>query len=91
MTLTSQQFNADIVVRNGKVTQAKLEFGGMLTDEEGKKASRALLNKTLHEIHDWQQVLLLRSEFIDTVRWMNTMLGVPADVSTSLAGPLIES
>jgi hypothetical protein len=43
------------------------------------QTNKRLLNKTLHEIHDWQEVIGSEAEEIEAAGWLNIMLGVPAD------------
>ena len=72
------QFSADLTVRNGKITEAKIKFGGSFDGKE-EEMNQKLLNRTLHEVHDWQNVLGSEVEQNEAVDWMNIMLGVPED------------
>jgi hypothetical protein len=46
-----------------------------------EQINKSLLNKTLHEIHDWKDVLGPEAQEIGAATWMNTMLAVPAEDS----------
>jgi hypothetical protein len=48
-----------------------------LSAEQEKETNEALVNWTLHEIHDWRDILGAAAQWEGVVAWMNTMLGVP--------------
>lgn len=68
-------------MRNGKITQADLKFGGSMTVEQEMQTNQNLLDRTLHEIHDWQDVLGPETVETGAAAWMNVMLGVPAEAN----------
>jgi hypothetical protein len=70
-----------LTVRNGKVTEADLKFNGNMSAEQEQQTNKGLLNRTLHEIHDWEDVLSPEAEDVRAAVWMNIMLGVPAETS----------
>lgn len=49
----------------------------MSADQE-KQVNEGILNRTLHEIHDWKGVLGPVAQSTGAVAWLNTMLGVPS-------------
>lgn len=71
-------------MRNGKINEADLKFGRTMSGEQEEKTNKSLLNKTLHEIHDWKIVLGPEAEEMGAAGWMNIMLGVPADIKLHL-------
>ena len=70
-----------LTVRNGKITEADLKFNGNMSVEQEQQTNKGLLNRTLHEIRDWEDVLSPAAEEVGAAAWMNIMLGVPAETS----------
>ena len=70
-----------LTVRNGKITEADLKFNGNMSVEQEQQTNKGLLNRTLHKIHDWKDVLSPEAEEAGAAAWMNIMLGVPAETS----------
>jgi hypothetical protein len=52
-----------------------------MSAEQEQQTNKGLLNRTLHEIHDWEDVLSPEAEEVRAAVWMNIMLGVPAETS----------
>jgi hypothetical protein len=88
------QFRANLTIRNGKITEAELELDGSKLPKQGQETSRSLLNRTLHEIYNWEDLLGSEAEASRAGAWMNIMLGVPVEalaipnVDTDLASKL---
>lgn len=70
-------------MRNGKITEAELSFGKSTSSEQTEEINKRLLDKTLHDIHDWKSVLGPDAGETGAAAWMNVMLGVPADGKTT--------
>jgi len=66
-------------VRNGRIIEAELQSSRSMSRVQEEQSSKGLLNKTIHEIHDWEGLLGPAAEEKGVADWMNIMLGVPED------------
>ena len=73
MLINTLQFAAKLTVRHGNITEADFKFGGSVPDADEERISKAAMNKTLHEIEDWEGILDARH--YSAVQWLDIMLG----------------
>jgi hypothetical protein len=67
------QLHANLTIRNARITEVDIKLPDGISISEEKRINSTLLEKAIHEIGDWTNLL----GNTETAKWFNVMLGVP--------------